>query len=58
MLILTRMVGETIKIGNEISVTVIANNQGQIRLGIDAPKEVPVHRKEVYLRIMEENEDR
>ncbi|MBM3105648.1 carbon storage regulator CsrA [Pseudomonas sp. V1] len=58
MLILTRMVGETIKIGNEISVTVIANNQGQIRLGIDALKEVPVHRKEVYLRIMEENEDR
>lgn len=58
MLILTRMVGETIKIGNEISVTVIANNQGQIRLGIDAPKEVPVHRKEVYLRIMEENENR
>lgn len=58
MLILTRMVGETIKIGNEISVTVIANNQGQIRLGIDAPKEVPVHRKEVYLRIMEENEHR
>ncbi|HDS0925991.1 carbon storage regulator CsrA [Pseudomonas sp. NC26] len=55
MLILTRTVGETINIGDDITVTVVANNQGQIRLGINAPKDVPVHREEIYQRIQEEN---
>ena len=55
MLILTRTVGETINNGDDITVTVVANNQGHIRLGINAPKDVPVHREEIYQRIQEEN---
>ncbi|WP_114012993.1 carbon storage regulator CsrA [Pseudomonas aeruginosa] len=46
---------ETINIGDDITVTVVANNQGHIRLGINAPKDVPVHREEIYQRIQEEN---
>lgn len=55
MLILTRKVGESIIIDSNIKVTVISIDGGQIRLGIDAPKEVIVHREEVYQRIVEEN---
>jgi carbon storage regulator len=55
MLILTRRVGETLMIGDEITVTVIGVNANQIRLGIGAPKEIPVHREEVYVRLQEEN---
>jgi carbon storage regulator len=51
MLILSRKVGERIRIGDHISVTVLAVNGSQIRLGIDAPKSVPVHREEVFQRI-------
>jgi carbon storage regulator len=55
MLILTRRVGETLMIGDEITVTVLDFKGNQIRLGIAAPKEIPVHREEVYVRVHEEN---
>jgi carbon storage regulator len=55
MLILTRRVGETLMIGDEITVTIVGVNANQIRLGFEAPKEIPVHREEVYVRLQEEN---
>lgn len=55
MLILTRRVGESVMIGQEITVTVLEVKGNQVRLGIAAPKEVPVHREEVYERVHEEN---
>jgi carbon storage regulator len=51
MLILTRRVGESITIGDDITVTVLAVNGAQVRIGVDAPKDVPVHREEVAQRI-------
>jgi carbon storage regulator len=51
MLILTRRVGEAVMIGEEISVTVLAINGMQVRVGVNAPKDVPVHREEIYDRI-------
>jgi carbon storage regulator len=54
MLILTRRIGETLMIGNDITVTVVGVKGNQIRLGIQAPKDVPVHREEVYVRVLEE----
>jgi carbon storage regulator len=51
MLILTRRVGETIRIGADIAVTVLGVNGNQVRVGIAAPTDVPVHREEVYERI-------
>ncbi|MDC0068122.1 carbon storage regulator CsrA [Gammaproteobacteria bacterium] len=51
MLILTRRVGETLMIGNDISITVLGVKGGQVRIGVDAPKEVAVHRKEIFERI-------
>ena len=56
MLVLTRKTGESIVIGNDIRVTVLEMQGRQIRLGIDAPTDVSVHRGEVYERIREENE--
>jgi carbon storage regulator len=56
MLILTRRVGESLRIGDEVSVTVLEVNGNQVRLGIDAPKDVPVHREEIFQRIAEENQ--
>jgi carbon storage regulator len=54
VLILTRRVGETLKIGEEVTVTVLAVKSGQVRLGIGAPKDVAVHREEVYVRVQSE----
>ncbi|MCF3643336.1 carbon storage regulator CsrA [Rhizobium sp. TRM95111] len=51
MLILTRHIGEVVIIGNDITVTVLAVTGSQVRLGISAPRNVPVHREEVYRRI-------
>ena len=54
MLILTRRVGETVMIGRDITVTVLGVKGNQVRVGVNAPKEVPVHREEVYERIKRE----
>lgn len=51
MLILTRRVGETLKIGDEVNVTVLGVKGNQVRIGVDAPKHVAVHREEIYDRI-------
>jgi len=55
MLVLTRKLNESIMIGNDIEVTVLAVEGEQIKLGINAPKHVEIHRKEVYLSIQQEN---
>ena len=54
MLILTRRVGESLRIGDEVSVTVLGIKGSQLRIGVNAPKSVSVHREEVYDRINEE----
>ncbi len=56
MLILTRILGETLMIGDDIEITVLDVQGNQVRIGIDAPKEIPVHREEIYLEIREELE--
>ena len=50
MLILTRRTGETLKIGDDIAVEILSVKGNQVRLGITAPEEIPVHRKEIYER--------
>lgn len=56
MLILTRRVGETVMIGNEVTVTVLGVKGNQVRIGINAPKSVAVHREEIYERIKREQQ--
>lgn len=53
MLILTRKIGETIVIGDDVTVTLLGIKGSQIRVGINAPKDVQVHREEIYQRIQE-----
>jgi carbon storage regulator len=54
MLILTRRVGEALRIGEEVSVTVLGVKGNQVRIGVDAPKTVSVHREEIFERIKDE----
>jgi carbon storage regulator len=57
MLVLTRKPKETIKIGDDIEITVQSIDGDQVKLGINAPKNIEIHRKEVYLAIQEENKN-
>ncbi len=57
MLILTRKVGETLMIGDDISITVLGVKGNQVRIGVNAPRDVGVHRKEIYDRIQDDSPD-
>jgi carbon storage regulator len=57
MLILTRRVGETVVIGGDVDVTVLGVKGNQVRIGVKAPKDVAVHREEIYERICREQQD-
>ena len=56
MLILTRRVGEAVKIGESITITVLGVKGNQVRIGVDAPRDVAVHREEIYERIRHEHD--
>ncbi|HIG07155.1 MAG: carbon storage regulator CsrA [Methylococcales bacterium] len=58
MLILTRRIGETLMIGDEVKVTVLGVKGNQVRIGVDAPRDVSVHREEIYDRIKEEKQQK
>ncbi len=55
MLVLTRKSGEAIRIGEGIRVVVVEVRENQVRIGIEAPSHIPIHREEIYMRIAEEN---
>ena len=57
MLILTRRVGETLIIGVNVTITVLGVKGNQVRIGVNAPKDVTVHREEIYQRIQREHDD-
>ena len=57
MLVLTRKLGEVIKIGDRIKVVVVGVDGGSVKLGVEAPNEIPVHREEVYAKIASENKE-
>ncbi|MCO2331396.1 carbon storage regulator CsrA [Pseudomonas aeruginosa] len=56
MLILTRRVGETLMVGDDVTVTVLGVKGNQVRIGVNAPKEVAVHREEIYQRTQKEKD--
>lgn len=56
MLILTRRVGETLMVGDDVTITVLGVKGNQVRIGVNAPKEVAVHREEIYQRIQKEKD--
>ena len=56
MLILTRRVGESLMIGDDVNVTVLGIKGNQVRIGVDAPKEVAAHREEIYQRNQQEQD--
>lgn len=57
MLILTRRIGESVVIGDDVSVTVLGVKGNQVRLGVNAPRDVSVHREEIYAKIQKEGEE-
>jgi len=57
MLILSRKTGEKLMIGDDVELTILGIKGNQVRVGVSAPKDVPVHREEVYLRIQNEKQD-
>ena len=57
MLILTRRIGETIIVGDSVKMTVLGIKGNQVRIGVDAPKNLAVHREEIFLRIQKEKDD-
>ena len=57
MLVLTRKIGEKVMIGDDVSVTILGLFGNHVRLGINAPKSVDIHREEIYVKIQNENQD-
>lgn len=58
MLILTRRIGETLMVGEDVTVTVLGVKGNQVRIGVNAPKDVAVHREEIYQRIQQEKQSK
>ena len=56
MLILTRRIGETLMVGDDVTITVLGVKGNQVRIGVNAPKDVAVHREEIYQRIQKERD--
>lgn len=58
MLILTRKIGEVLLVGDDVEITVLSIRGNQVKLGVNAPKEISVHRQEIYERIKASKEDK